>query len=177
MIYAAINWGPGCFILTLRRTSRRRRCWPNGSWRARRGETKGWGGSRGLPKWTQGFFVNKAQCPHELGWNAGFTRVRRTVSQGKIRSELSVNIFGGLFFFFLFVVVLSFFFLEPCVLFAGPPTPNTPPPPPHQAASHLRGPSALFVFLSNYINSYWQHLQNTFSIPSSSTFNLTFRSK
>lgn len=77
------------------------------------------GGSRGLPKWTQGFFVNKAQCPHELGWNAGFTRVRQTVSRGKIRSELSINIFGG--FFFLFVVVLSFFFLEPCVLFAGPP--------------------------------------------------------
>lgn len=56
------------------------------------------GGSRGLPKWTQGFFVNKAQCPHELGWNAGFTRVRQTVSRGKIRSELSVNIFGGFFF-------------------------------------------------------------------------------
>lgn len=142
LIYAAINWGPGCFISTLRRKSRRRRCWPNGSWRTRRGETKD---SRGLPKWTQGFFVNKAQCPHELAWNAGFTRVRQTVSRGKIRSELSINIFGVFFFFFLFVVVLSFFFLEPCVLFARPPTPNAPPPQrPHKAASHLRGPSAFF---------------------------------
>lgn len=115
LIYAAINW-----VRTLILTPNERRSASNRSLRLRRRKQKV-AGSRGLPKRTQGFFVNKPSVLLSSDGTPGSCEYSKQ-SGRKIRSELKVNNFG------------CFSVKEPSVLrWKIPPQPLTPPGglPPH----------------------------------------------
>lgn len=117
LIYAAINW-----VRTLILTPSERRSASNRSLRLRRGKQKV-AGSRGLPKRTQGFFVNKPSVLLSSDGTPGSCEYSKQ-SGRKIRSELKVSCSSV---------------KEPSVLrWKIPPQPLTPP----------GAPSSVFFFTS-----------------------------
>lgn len=137
-------------------------CWPNGSWKRRRGGKQKVAGSRGRPKWTQGFFVKKPCVLMSLDGAAGSPKYNKQSAKGEKKRVRVERKQLWLFFFCLFRFFL--FWLRNLVsLFASAR--------PH---SHTHGRARTYVQPTRQPHTFsllhflsflhWQHVQTHFSL-------------